>query len=456
MISKKDSKLNNVVVKDFSGLQAVCKTVYFPKNIKRVIEIIKIANSNKLKVIPIGGKTGTAGGYSGKIDIGIDLSNFSYIKHDHSDVFIVGAGTKVGLFNKYLKKIGLVVPMTEAPGACIGGAIATDNPGKPYHDFGLAGHVNSVTVISPMGKKVVFGSNDKDNTLFYSTIGGEGLTGVIVEAEFKPIKIKNRLNINLSFKPNDFIFLEKFWQKIIFHENQFLAIRRGVIFPLGLLQIRAVSDDEIILSRFNKKVNFCISCHKNISRFDGQIPIGEMIIHQVSAILKTRYKFFPAISNIEYQDKKLNDILIKYSNKNKIGFIKEFKIGPMKVQDNSDNIFNGRIPDFTEIKKFNGLRADVKIINYGGSNIGGGTHIAFLGNDLKQIKYHAKKIFKILHRYFPQSKTNEHKASLIRGSQILFMEGKKGLLLRKKIRDMLDPNKVIFTTALQDIDKIKI
>jgi len=424
----------------------------------KVIEIIKIANRKKLKVVPIGGKTGTAGGYSGKIDIGIDLNNFSYIKKGKSNTFIVGAGTKVGLFNKYLKKLGLVVPMTEAPNACIGGAIAIDNPGKPYHAFGLDNHVKSVTVVSPTGKKLVFKSSDNDNTLFYSTIGGEGLTGIVIEAEFEPIKIKNKLNINLSFKPNDFIFLEDFWQKIVSYENEFLAIKRGVVFPLGLLQIRAISEDENILNEFSREVSLHSDSYDDVSIFDGHIPIGEMIISQVSSILKTRYKFFPAISNIDYQDKKLNAILVKYieENKNEVGLIDELKIGPMRVHDNSSDVFNGRIPDFTEIKNLDNLGLAVNIMNYGGSNVGGGTHIAFLGNDLEKIKYHAKNIFKLLHHFFPEAKTNEHKASLIRGSQILFMEGKEGLILRKKIRDELDPNKIIFTTALQDIDNMKI
>lgn len=457
--SRGKSKLSNVMIlDDFSGLGATCKNVYLPKSIKQVVEIIKIANKKKLKVVAIGGRTGTAGGYSGKIDIGIDLSSFSYIKKKKLSSFVVGAGTRVGSFNKYLKEMGLVVPMTEAPNARIGGAIAIDNPGKPYHAFGLGNHIKSVTVVSPLGNKLVLKPNDKDNTLFYSTIGGEGLTGIIIEAEFEPIKIKKRLNINLSFKPNDFIFLENFWKKIISYENEFLAIKRGVVFPLGLLQIRAISEDDNILNKFNKEV--CSHCeyYAGVSIFDGHIPIGEMIINQVSATLKTKYKFFPAISNIDYQDKKLNDILVKYAkkNKNKIGLIGELKIGPMHVHNNSKNVFNGRIPDFTEIVNFNNLESSVNIINYGGSNVGGGTHIAFLGSDLEQIRYHAKNIFKLLHNSFPQAKTNEHKASLIRGSQILFMEGKGGLILRKKIRDELDPNKIIFTTAMQDIDNMKI
>ena len=152
---------------------------------------------------------------------------------------------------------------------------------------------------------------------------------------------------------------------------------------------------------------------------------------------------------------KLNDLLVEYVEKEKtISLIKEIEIGPMKVIDGSEYIFNGRIPNFTEIKEMHNPNQEVSILNYGGSNVGGGTHIAFLGNDLEKIKYHMKNLFKILHFNFPDSQVPEHRASFIRGSQIGFMEGDTGLLSRKDLRRVLDPNKVMATTALQDIDQL--
>ena len=443
------------ILKDFSGLEAICDQIYTPKDTDQVVEILKIANKNKLKVIPIGGRTGTAGGYSGNIDMGINLKNFDYIRKTPKNTFIVGAGTKTGEFNKHLKSLGMIVPMTEAPNACVGGAVATDNPGKPYHESSLVDHIVAITIVSPTGKKICLKPDDK-NGLFHSTIGGEGITGIIIEAEFEPIKIKKRVHINLSFKPNNFDLLESFWNSIISSQSNILSIKRGVVFPLGLLQVRAVFEDKDIFAEFQEKVDEAVHLHKDdVHKFDGEIPIGEMIIDQLAKQLGAQFKFFPAISHINYKDVKLNDLLVEYVEKEKtISLIKEIEIGPMKVIDGSEYIFNGRIPNFTEIKEMHNPNQEVSILNYGGSNVGGGTHIAFLGNDLEKIKYHMKNLFKILHFNFPDSQVPEHRASFIRGSQIGFMEGDTGLLSRKDLRRVLDPNKVMATTALQDIDQL--
>ncbi len=455
---KKNTPINSekqTILKDFSGLEAICGHVYTPENIDQVVEILKTANKEKLKVIPIGGRTGTAGGYFGKIDIGIDLKNFSYIRRTPQDTFVVGAGTKTGEFNKYLRALQMAVPMTESPNACIGGAVSMDNPVKPYHESSLVDHIVAITVVSPTGKKIYLRADNEDSLLFYSTIGGEGITGIIIDAEFKPLKLREKVHINLSFKPNNFSFLESFWSSIISSQTENLSIKRGVVFPLGLLQVRAVFEDKNIYVEFQEKVDHAIDLHKNdVHKFEGEIPIGEMIIDQLAEQLGAQFKFFPAISHIDYNDVRLNDLLVEYVKQDKtIGLIKEIEIGPMKVIDGSEYIFNGRIPDSTKIKEIYNPGQEVSILNYGGSNVGGGTHVAFLGNNLEKIKYHMKNLFKILHFNFPNAQVPEHRASFIRGSQIGYMEGEAGLLAKKKLRQALDPNKVIATTAMQDIDQ---
>lgn len=440
---------------DFSNLRVYCKKIYSLKNVNEISKIIKYANTKKLKLVPIGGGTGTSGGYFGEADIGINFKKLSQY-HKNNGIFTVGAGLKVGLFNKYLKEFDLTVPMTEAPGASIGGSIAMDNPGKPYHHYGLAEYLKSITLVLPSGeiKKI----NKKSKILFYSTIGGEGMTGIIAEAEFKPIKIQNKYAINILFKANDFDFLESFWNKIVLvSRRNNLKISRGVVFPLGMLQIRVIFTEERVgaINNFESKIDKVLLSYPNVRKFNSNIPIGEMIIDQLAKKLNVQFKFFPAISQTNYKDKKFHAVLASYINKNRdISFIKEINIGPMRYIGGSPHVFNGRIPDFTSIKKKNNSKGDVYILNYGGSNVcGGGSHIAFMGNDLEKIKYHMKNIFRVLHKKFPKAIVIEHKASIIRGEQVKFMEGMNGLKLRRRLRNKLDPNKVMHTGAIQNIDE---
>ncbi|MDB3961086.1 FAD-binding oxidoreductase [Acidimicrobiia bacterium] len=82
-----------------------------------------------------------------------------------------------------------VVPGTQ--NVTIGGAIANDIHGKNHHRFGSFGnHVQSILLMRSDGE-VLSCSDTQNRELFFATIGGLGLTGVIISAVIKIIKIKN-------------------------------------------------------------------------------------------------------------------------------------------------------------------------------------------------------------------------------------------------------------------------
>jgi decaprenylphospho-beta-D-ribofuranose 2-oxidase len=93
------------------------------------------------------------------------------------------AGATVAELLAALAPHGLMLPVV--PGTrhvTLAGAIASDIHGKNHHrDGGMARHVASLTLCTPTGE-LLETSPDNDPELFYATVGGMGLTGVIVQA----------------------------------------------------------------------------------------------------------------------------------------------------------------------------------------------------------------------------------------------------------------------------------
>jgi decaprenylphospho-beta-D-ribofuranose 2-oxidase len=102
----------------------------------------------------------------------------------------VGGGASLDELIQRALPLGWFVPVS--PGTrqvTIGGAIAADVHGKNHHrDGSFCAHVTSLTLVTPTGTRAV--SSDSDPELFWATAGGMGLTGVIVEATLRMIRVE--------------------------------------------------------------------------------------------------------------------------------------------------------------------------------------------------------------------------------------------------------------------------
>ena len=111
----------------------------------------------------------------------------------------VGGGVTIDQLLEVIVPLGYFLPVT--PGSAkvtIGGAIAADVHGKNHHKVGsLGNHVSRILLINGRGDieeiKLELGQSDKKNNFFWATIGGMGLTGIILEATISLIKIETSL-----------------------------------------------------------------------------------------------------------------------------------------------------------------------------------------------------------------------------------------------------------------------
>ena len=102
------------------------------------------------------------------------------------------AGVPIGRLARLLLAHGLFVPVTPGTGAVtVGGAIAADVHGKNHHQDGSIGrHVERMTLALADGSlQVLTPRPDGDPELFWATLGGMGLTGIVVEATLRGIPV---------------------------------------------------------------------------------------------------------------------------------------------------------------------------------------------------------------------------------------------------------------------------
>ena len=104
------------------------------------------------------------------------------------------AGVSLHDLLKVIVPQGFFVPVT--PGTrfvTVGGAVASDIHGKNHHVEGSFGnHIRRLTLMLADGTIHEIGP-DQNPTLFWATVGGMGLTGVILEATFSLIPIETSL-----------------------------------------------------------------------------------------------------------------------------------------------------------------------------------------------------------------------------------------------------------------------
>jgi FAD/FMN-containing dehydrogenase len=182
-----------------------------------------------------------------------------------------------------------VVPGTQL--VTIGGAIANDIHGKNHHVAGTFGcHVKSLELLRSDGSRHVCSLNE-NSSLFRATIGGLGLTGLIVWAE---IQLKKIASPWIARETLRFSHLAKFFEYTLESDNKYeytvgwmdclsqgANLGRGVFFRGNHLLLKEVSDlkikkekiktfpcyaPEFVLNRFSMKTFNSVYYHTHPSK----------------------------------------------------------------------------------------------------------------------------------------------------------------------------------------------
>ncbi|UVT23163.1 FAD-binding oxidoreductase [Rhodococcus pyridinivorans] len=119
----------------------------------------------------------------------VDMTALHRIHHIDPDTGVVDldAGVSLDSLMRAALPYGLWVPVL--PGTrqvTIGGAIGADIHGKNHHSHGSFGnHVESIDLLTADGSVRTLTPSGEDRDLFWATVGGMGLTGIVVRARVR-------------------------------------------------------------------------------------------------------------------------------------------------------------------------------------------------------------------------------------------------------------------------------
>ncbi len=183
-----------VVLSGWGGNPRSAADVIRPGSLSEVVPMLAEMRERSRSVLArgLGRSYGDAATSAGSVVI--DLTGADRVVRTDGAVVTVEAGLSLDALLAWSVPKGWFVPVT--PGTryvTIGGAIASDVHGKNHHREGsLGGWVRSLRIATPDGE--IEASPDGEHAdAFWTTVGGMGLTGVILEASIEMIPIETSL-----------------------------------------------------------------------------------------------------------------------------------------------------------------------------------------------------------------------------------------------------------------------
>jgi len=171
------------------------KAVVFPKSVDDVINLVKWARSNKIALIPSGGRTGLSGAavaLSGEVIVSFDQMNDIKSLNPIDQTVVIEPGVVTEVLQSFAKSNHLFYPVDFAArgSAQMGGTIATNAGGIKVVRYGLTRDwVMGLKVVTGTGEVLELNNGLTKNATGYDLrhlfIGSEGILGFIVEATIK-------------------------------------------------------------------------------------------------------------------------------------------------------------------------------------------------------------------------------------------------------------------------------
>jgi decaprenylphospho-beta-D-ribofuranose 2-oxidase len=158
--------------------------VLSPRDVDTVVDAVAAADGRGVIARGLGRSYGDNAQNGGGLVVDMTTLNHIHSMDRDSHLVDVDAGVNLDQLMRAALPLGLWVPVL--PGTrqvTVGGAIACDIHGKNHHSAGSFGnHVRSMDLLTADGEVRHLTPEGDDAELFWATVGGNGLTGIILRA----------------------------------------------------------------------------------------------------------------------------------------------------------------------------------------------------------------------------------------------------------------------------------
>lgn len=172
-----------------------CRAVLFPKSTEEVVKIVKWARTNKVALVPSGGRTGLSGGACAtdfEVVVSFEKMNRIIGFNAADQIVTLEPGVVTEDLQNYAKSLNLYYPVDFAArgSSQIGGNIATNAGGIKVVRYGLTRNwITGLEVVTGSGEVLTLNNSLIKNATGYDLrhlfIGSEGTLGFITKAEIQ-------------------------------------------------------------------------------------------------------------------------------------------------------------------------------------------------------------------------------------------------------------------------------
>lgn len=443
ILSKDKEKLTEYGTDWLKQWQGQASTVLFPKSKENLIGIVKWARTNKVALIPAGGRTGLSGGtvaLKKEVIVSFDKMNRLIEFNPWDRTVTVEAGYITQNLQELAKSKGLFFPISFAAegSSQIGGNIATNVGGVHVVRYGnIKNYVLGLEVVTGEGELLQLGKALVKNAVGYPIkdlfIGSEGTLGLIATATLSLVlapknpqvfllaieKQTHMLDIYKSFQEEINLLAFEFFN----HQAMDYVLKHGGNFPLSektpfyLLVEFEEKDSEKALKLFE-------SFYENSWVKDGTLSQNSQ---QARDLWKLRENISEAIS---FKKPYKNDVSVRVSKMS--AFLKDL-----------DKLLMKHYPDFESV-----------VFGHLGD---GNLHINILKPDdmakkdfIKACEKVNEILFKLISEY-EGSISAEHGIGLLKKEYLNYSCSPQEISLMKKIKKSFDPDSILNPGKIFDL-----